>query len=55
MVERESFIDNLLVRLHFIIVTIMWTGLAPEEFEFPFPGSLPSTFLLMMEGVRVFE
>ena len=41
--ERGFFIDNLLVRIHFIIVMIRWTGLAPWEFEFPFPGSLPST------------
>jgi len=33
--EREFFIDNLLVRIHFVIVTIRWTGLAPWEFEFP--------------------
>jgi len=39
------FIDNLLFRIHFIIVMIRWTGLAPWEFEFPFPGSLTSTFL----------
>jgi len=25
---------------------IWWTGLAPWEFEFPFPGSLISTFLV---------
>ena len=37
-------IDNLLVRVHFIIAMIKWTGLAPWEFEFPFPGSLTSTF-----------
>jgi len=39
--EREFFIDNLLVRIHFIIVMIRmirWTGLAPWEFEFAFPG-----------------
>ena len=42
--ERESFIDNLLVRIHFIIVMIRWTGLAPWQFEFLFPGSLTSTF-----------
>ena len=42
---REFFIDNLLVRIHFIIVMIRWTGLAPWEFEFPFQGSLTSTFL----------
>ena len=27
--EREFFIDNLLVRIHFIIVMVRWTGLAP--------------------------
>ena len=43
--KREFFIDNLLVRIHFIIVMIKWTGLAPWEFEFPFPVSLTSTFL----------
>ena len=32
---REFFIDNLLVRIQFIIVMIRWTGLAPWEFEFP--------------------
>ena len=32
---REFFIDNLLVRIHFIIVMIRWTSLAPWEFEFP--------------------
>jgi len=32
--ERVFFIDNLLVRIHFIIVMIRWTGLAPWEFEF---------------------
>jgi len=42
--ERGFFIDNLLVRIHFIIVMISWTGLAPWEFELPFPGSLTSTF-----------
>ena len=41
-VEREFFIDNLLVRIH----RCFWcTGLAPWEFESPFPGSLISTFL----------
>ena len=32
--EREFFIDNLLVRIHCIIVMISWTGLAPWEFPF---------------------
>jgi len=44
-VEREFFIDNLLVRIHFIIEMIRWTGLAPWAFAYPFPGSLTSTFL----------
>jgi len=38
--EREFSIDNLLVRIHFVIEMIRWTGLAPWEFEFPFPFSL---------------
>ena len=29
--EREFFIGNLLVRIHFIIVMMRWTGLAPWE------------------------
>ena len=36
------FIDNLLVRIHFIIVIVRGGGLAPWEFEFPFLGSLAS-------------
>ena len=36
--QRQFFIDNLLVRINFIIVMIRWTGLAPWEFEFPFPS-----------------
>jgi len=28
---------------------IRWTGLAPREFDFPFPGSLTSTFLSTQE------
>jgi len=43
--QREFFIDNLLVRILFIIVMVRWTGLAPWELEFPFPGSFTSTFL----------
>ena len=37
---RELFVDNLLVRIHFITVMIRWTGLAPWEFEFSLTGSL---------------
>jgi len=29
--EREFYIDSLLVRIHFIIVMIRWSGLAPWE------------------------
>ena len=47
--ERKFFIDNLLARIHCIIVMIMWTGLAPWEFAFPFPGSLTSIFLAPAE------
>ena len=36
---REFFIDNQLVRIHFIIEMVWWTGLAPSEFELSFPGS----------------
>ena len=43
--EGEFFIDDLLARIHFIIVMIRWIGLAPWEFEVPFSGSLTSTFL----------
>ena len=51
--DREFFFDNLLVRNHYIFVIIRWTGLAPQEFEFRFPGSLTSTFLLAgTSGVR---
>ena len=40
--QRETFlIDNLLVRT----LVIRWTGFAPWEFEFLFPGSLTSTLL----------
>ena len=42
--ERSEFlIDNLLVRIHFTIPIIRWPGLAPWEFESPFPGSFTST------------
>jgi len=41
--RERVFIDNLLVRIHVIIVMIRWIGLAPWEFECPFPGSLISS------------
>ena len=43
--QKKFFVDNLLVHNHFIIVMIRWTGLAPWEFEFSFPGSLTSALL----------
>ena len=55
-IKRESALLTLLVRIHFIIVMIRWTGLAPREFEFPFPGSLTSTFLeTIYQGCRTFS
>ena len=50
MGEREFFIDNLLVRIDFVIEMIWWTGLAPWEFEFPFPGSLISISAFLQVG-----
>ena len=44
--EREFFVDNLLVRIHVFIEMIRWTGLAPWGFEFPFPGSQPTAGLV---------
>ena len=51
--EREFFIDNLLARIHFIIVMIRCTGFAPWEFESPFPGSLTSTFLVRIDLAHI--
>ena len=36
---KRFFFLTLLVRIHLIIVMIRWTGLAPWEFEIPFPGA----------------
>ena len=44
--ERDFVINNLLVRIHFIIEMIWWTGIAPWELQFPSPGSLTSTLLV---------
>ena len=49
--ERESFTDELLVRIHLIIVMIRWIGLAPWEFEFHSPDSLATRFWVC--GFRV--
>ena len=45
LIDIESSNDNLLARIHLIIVMTRWTGLAPREFGFPYPGSPTSTFL----------
>ena len=52
--EREFFIDNLLVRNHFFIEMIWWTGFALSEVEFLFTGSLVSTFLAHERHCRTF-
>jgi len=38
--QRDFFIDNLLVRIHFIIVMIRWTGLAPWDLKSLFQVAL---------------
>ena len=43
--EIDFFIDNLLVRIRFIIVMTQWTGLAPWKFRFSFTCGLTSAFL----------
>ena len=44
--QREFFMDDLLVRIHFIVVMIRWTGLALWEFEHSFLGSLICAFVV---------
>ena len=48
---ERVLIDNLLVRIHLVIEMIWWTGLAPWEFEFPFPGNQP----LLMSEIPLWE
>jgi len=48
--EREFFIDNLLVRIHFIIGMIRWTGLASWEFEFPLQENIAMTLERMAKS-----
>ena len=50
----EFFIYNLLVLINFIIAMIRWTGLAPWDFQFPFSGSLTSTFLILLRYVYTY-
>ena len=47
--RRESFVDNLLVRIHSTVEIKWWTGLAPWEFGFSFSGSLAYTFQVPCE------
>jgi hypothetical protein len=42
--ERECCIDRLLVRIHFVIETIWWTGLASWASEFPMKVTLHLLF-----------
>ena len=49
--EGASFIDNLLVRMHFIIARIQRTGIEPWVFAYLFPGSLVPAFLLPRQSV----
>ena len=51
--ETKFFVNNLLFENHCIIEMIRWTGLAPWHFEFPFPGSLRSTFLVGVQDHRL--
>ena len=46
VIKREFLIDNLLVRIHFMLEMIWWTGLALWEFEFPFPDRLTTCYQL---------
>jgi len=50
--HREFFSDKLLVRIHVYHRDNSVDGLAPWEFEFPFPASLTSTFLVSFRGTR---
>ena len=43
--DGDFFIDNLLVRIPFVIEMIWWADFAPWNLECPFSGSLISTFL----------
>jgi len=47
--ERNVSIDNLLIRIHFIIKRIWWTGLAAWEVEFAFSLQVTAT---SAEGVQ---
>jgi len=50
--EREFLSDKLLVRIHFTIVMMRWTGLAPWEFETA-PPSRPCQPTLVFEAHRL--
>jgi len=45
LLQREFFIDNLLVQIHFIIVMIRWTGLAPWEIRHLLPNHVSGQLL----------
>jgi len=51
--DREFFIDNLLVRIHFIIVMIRWTGLAPVHLPLMFRRrTTPSSLFLRVRLIN---
>ena len=39
--EDQGMEHEVMVRIHFVIVMIRWTGLAPWEFGFPLPQGGP--------------
>ena len=56
--ETEFVSDNRLVRIHFIIVMIRRSDIAPGEFEFPSPGRLyvnvfPTTGVLELSEITL--
>jgi len=57
MPAREFFIDNLLVRIHFIIVMIRWTGLAqviPTALAMmPAPVLMSFLFFIILDNLLV--
>ena len=53
--EREFFIHNLLIRIHFVIEMMWWMGLATWRFEIHFQGHLISTFQSVRERERARE
>ena len=51
--DPEFFIVNLLVRIHYIIVMIQWTGLEPWGSEFPSFHAARKIGHVVAKGARV--